>query len=167
MQLKEIMTSRVEVVDPESTLDQAASKMSQEDVGMIPVIEKDQPVGVITDRDIAVRAVAQHKDPATTKVRDVMTHEIVYCFDDQDIEEAAKLMEERQVRRLMVLDRGHRLVGVVSLGDLARQPGTQPKAGEVLNEVSQPSNQPRQGPSPRGRRHGRTAQKRTQDPGGA
>jgi CBS domain-containing protein len=93
---------------------------------------------VITDRDITVRGVAQGYDPKTARVQEVMTPEVIYCFDDEDVKEAAKKMEEKKVRRLPVLNREKRLVGIVSLGDLAVRTGKEKLAGEVLERVSQP-----------------------------
>jgi CBS domain-containing protein len=93
---------------------------------------------MLTDRDITVRAVAEGRDPVTTLVREVMTADAVYGFDDQDVEDAARLMEQYQIRRLPVLNRAKHLVGIVALGDLAVHPGQQPLAGEVLEQVSEP-----------------------------
>ena len=105
---------------------------------MLPVCDGDRLVGVITDRDITVRGVAQGCDPKTARVQEVMTPEVIYCFDDEDVKEAAKKMEEKQVRRLPVLNREKRLVGIVSLGDLAVRTGKEELAGEVLERVSKP-----------------------------
>ena len=105
---------------------------------MLPVCDGDRLVGVITDRDITVRSVAQGHDPKTARVQEVMTPEVIYCFDDEDVKEAAKKMEEKQVRRLPVLNREKRLVGIVSLGDLAVRTGKEKLAGEVLERVSEP-----------------------------
>ena len=118
MQIKTVMTCESVVVGPATTLQKAAEKMADYDVGMLPVCDGGRLVGVLTDRDIAVRAVAQACDPKTTTVRDVMTREVVYCFEDQEVEEAARLMEEKQVRRLPILDRKQQLMGIVSLNDL-------------------------------------------------
>ena len=143
MQVKDIMTPGVECVRPDDTLQNAARKMRDLDVGPLPVCgDDDRLAGMITDRDITVRAVAEGKDPTTTRVREVMTQEIIYGFEDQDVEEAARIMKERQVRRLVVLNRDKRLVGIVSLGDLATETGDREKSGEVLQDVSEPA-QPR------------------------
>ena len=138
IQLKEIMTSGVEVVTPEATIQEAAEKMRHLDIGPLPVCDGDRLVGLLTDRDITVRAVAEGRNPTTTQVRDVMTPEVVYGYDDQDSQDAARLMEQYQIRRLPVLNRAKRLVGIVSLGDLAVHAGGQPLAGEVLEQVSAP-----------------------------
>jgi len=139
MQLKEIMTHGVNAVPPDATLKEAAEKMKNLDIGPLPVCDGEQLVGMLTDRDITVRAVAEGRDPTKAKVRDVMTSDIVYCFEDQSVEEAAKLMEEKQIRRLPVLNRNKWLVGIVSLGDLAVSSGDQKLAGEVLEQVSEPA----------------------------
>jgi CBS domain-containing protein len=138
MHLKEIMTPHVEVIAPEASIYEAAQKMSHLEIGPLPVCEGERLVGMLTDRDITVRAVAAGRDPVTTLVREVMTPELVYGFEDQDLEDAARLMEQYQIRRLPVLNRGKQLVGIVALGDLAIHPGQQPLAGEVLEQVSEP-----------------------------
>src|SRR4029453_16243452 len=111
MQLKEVMTSRVTVIAPEATIQAAAEKMSDLDIGLLPVCEGGRLVGVVTDRDITVRAVAEGRGPVTTQVREVMTPGTIYGFDDQDVEDAARLMEQYQIRRLPVLNRRKQLVG--------------------------------------------------------
>jgi CBS domain-containing protein len=121
----------------------AAEKMKQLDVGPLPVCDGERLVGMITDRDITVRATAAGRDPKTTKVRDVMTEEVFYCFEDQDLQDAAEMMERAQIRRLLILNRDKRLVGIVSLGDLAVHTGPEELAdeelAEVLEEVSAPA----------------------------
>lgn len=139
MQLKDIMTQHVEVISPEATLQEAAEKMQQFDIGPLPVYDGKQLVGMLTDRDIIVRAVAKGYDPKTTPVREAMTPDIAYSFEDQDVQEAARIMEECQIRRLPILDRAKRLVGIVSLGDLAVRTGEQQQVGEILEQVSEPA----------------------------
>jgi CBS domain-containing protein len=136
------MTRGVEMIAPEATLQQAAKKMQRLDVGPLPVCDGEQLVGMLTDRDITVRAVAEGCGPKTTAVREAMTPDIAYCFEDQDVHEAARVMEQCQIRRLPILNRAKRLVGIVSLGDLAVSVGAQTVAGEVLEQVSE-SAQPR------------------------
>jgi CBS domain-containing protein len=136
MQVNEVMTRGVECVSPDATLQEAARKMKDLDVGPLPVCDNDRLAGILTDRDIAVRAVAEGRDPRATRVRDVLSPGVVYCFEDDDVQEAARLMEEKQVRRLVVLDRAKRLVGIVSLGDLAVQTSDRDLAGKALEEVS-------------------------------
>ena len=138
MKVNEIITHDPQVIHPETALIEAAQKMKSLDIGMLPVCDGDRLVGVITDRDITVRGVAQGYDPKTARVQEVMTPEVIYCFDDEDVKEAAKKMEEKQVRRLPVLNREKRLVGIVSLGDLAVRTGKEKLAGEVLERVSEP-----------------------------
>jgi CBS domain-containing protein len=138
MKLNEIMTREVEVVHPDDSLQTAAQKMRYRDVGFLPVCDGDRLVGVLTDRDIALRATAEGVNPKTSLSKEWITNPIVYCFDDQDVEEAAQLMREHQIRRLVILDRDNkRLVGVVSLGDLATNV-EEGQSGKVLQEVSEP-----------------------------
>jgi len=139
VQIKEIMTRQVEVIHPEATLCEAAQKMAALDVGPLPVYSGDQLVGMLTDRDITVRATAEGRDPKTTRVHEVMTPEVLYTFEDEDISEAARLMMEHQVRRLVVLNQSKQLVGIISLGDLAVHTGDVQQAGETLESVSEPS----------------------------
>jgi CBS domain-containing protein len=138
MQLKDVMTAEVEVISPEASISEAAETMSHLDIGPLPVCEGERLVGMLTDRDITVRAVAAGRDPRTTPVRDVMTPDVVYGFEDQDVEDAARLMEQYQIRHLPVLNRSQQLVGMVALGDLAVHAGTRPVAVEVLEQVSEP-----------------------------
>jgi CBS domain-containing protein len=137
MLLREIMTRDVEVIRPDATLQEAAERMRSLDVGPLPVCDGDRLVGMITDRDLTVRGTAAGKDPATTQVKEVMTPEVRYCFEDQDIGEAARVMQELQIRRLIVLNREKRLVGIVSLGDLAVETGDEDLSGETLEAVSE------------------------------
>jgi CBS domain-containing protein len=139
MKISEIMTRDVEVAAPGDTLRSAAQLMADLDVGVLPVTDDGQLVGMITDRDITVRAVAEGKDPRTTRVREVMTEEVIYGFEDQEIDDAIRVMEQKQIRRLLVMNRDKRLVGIVSLGDLATESGDARKSGEVLQDVSEPS----------------------------
>src|SRR6266446_6041572 len=131
MQLKEVMTPGVDVISPEATIREAAEKMRHLDIGPLPVCDGDRLVGMLTDRDITVRAVAEGRNPVSTRVREVMTPDVVYGFDDQDVQDAARLMEQYQIRRLPVLNRNKQLVGMVALGDLAVHPVTQPVTAEV------------------------------------
>src|SRR5215510_9859599 len=139
MQVRDVMTPQVEVIAPTATLTEAAEKMSQLEVGPLPVCDGSQLVGMLTDRDITIRATAKGRDPNTTRVREVMTPEVVYCFEDQDVEIAVQMMAMRQIRRVPVLSRGKRLVGIVSLGDLAVETGNRDLAGETLEQVSEPA----------------------------
>ena len=139
MQLKDVMTRNVEVVHPDATLQEAAAKMDALDVGPLPVSDGTQVLGVLTDRDITVRATATGQDPKVARVRDFMSRDMVYAFEYQEIIEAARLMQETQFRRLLVLDRDNRLVGIVSLGDLAVQTGDDRLTAVTLEGVSEPS----------------------------
>jgi CBS domain-containing protein len=139
MQVRELMTRQVEVVSPDSTVQDAAQKMKDLDVGPLPVCEGDRLVGMITDRDITVRSTAEGYDPWTTRVGDAMTPEVNYCYEDDDVAEAARLMKDKEVRRLAVLSRDKRLVGIVSLGDLAVHLGDEQVSGETLKRVSEPA----------------------------
>ena len=139
MLLKDVMTKGLEEIGPQTTLQEAAQKMKSNDIGALPVCENDHLLGMITDRDIAIRAVAAGKDPGKTCVREAMTSGAVWCYDDDDVREAARIMEEKQIRRLMVFDHNKRAVGIVSLGDLATRLGDDRLSGEALQQVSQPS----------------------------
>jgi len=137
MELKEIMTADVCIIAPTATIGAAARMMRERNIGMLPVGENDRLVGSITDRDIAIKGAADDKDPGATSVREVMSERIVYGFEDQSVEEGARLMGENQIRRLPVLDRDKRMVGIVSLGDIAERCASPTPAGETLAAVSQ------------------------------
>ncbi len=139
MKVKDIETPDPEVIRPDDTLAQAARKMRDLNIGLLPVCDGEQLLGTITDRDIVIRAIAEGWNPTTAKVRQCMTAEVFCCFEDQNIKEAASLMEEKQVRRLPVLNDQKRLVGIVSLGDVAVRTGKERLAGEILERVSEPS----------------------------
>ena len=138
MQVKDVMTKSVEIVRPDATLEEAAKKMKSLDIGPLPVCDGEQLVGVLTDRDITVRATAEGRDPKQTKVREVMSKELITIVEDQGVEEAAKLMQSKQIRRVPVLNRDKRLVGILSLGDLAQRTQDSKLAGKTLEEVSTP-----------------------------
>jgi len=135
--LKDLMSRDVKVIDPDMTIREAAVMMRDEGFGMMPVGENDRMIGAISDRDIAIRAVAEGKDTGT-KVRDVMSEGVAWAFEDDSVEQAVKIMGERQVRRLPIVDREKRLVGIVSLGDFAIQPSEIQPAAEALAEISMP-----------------------------
>jgi CBS domain-containing protein len=139
MQIKAIMTRDVQCVSPDDSIQEAARWMRDLNIGPLPVCDHDRLAGMVTDRDIAVRAVAEGRDPKTTKVRDVMSEGLVYCFEDQNMQDAARLMQSNQVRRLLVLNHDKRLVGIVSLGDLAADAGDPQRTGEVLQDISEPA----------------------------
>jgi len=134
MKVSEAMTRDVRVSSPEETIRQAAKTMASLDAGALPVGENDHLIGMITDRDIAIRGIAQGKGPKA-KVRDVMTQDVKYCFDDQEVEEVTRNMADIQVRRLPVLNRDKRLVGILSLGDIAISRDGK-DAGDALRGIS-------------------------------
>lgn len=136
MKVSEKMTRDVRLARPEETVQQAARTMAECDTGVLPVEQDDQLVGMITDRDIAVRCVAQGKG-CDTKVRDAMTPDVKYCFEDEDVDHVARNMGEQQVHRLPVVNRDKRLVGILSLGDIAM--GETPHlAGAAMAGISRP-----------------------------
>lgn len=136
MKVQECMTREVRIVDPDETLEDAARAMAEIDAGILPVGENDRLIGIVTDRDIAIRGVGRGREPGA-KVRDVMSPEVRYCFESDDIEDVLNNMAEIRVRRLPVLDHDKRLVGVVSITDLAS--GDETHTGEVLREIARPS----------------------------
>jgi CBS domain-containing protein len=137
MQVGDLMNP-VETLSPQATVQDAAQRMRDLDVGALPVCDGTRLLGMLTDRDIAIRAVAEGKAPNQVKVTDAMTPDVEWCYADADVEQAAQLMEERQIRRLPIVDRDKKLVGIVALADLARhvQKG---RSGDVLQGVSQPN----------------------------
>ena len=138
MQLREIITNPVETVGPESSLQDAAKAMLAHDLGWLPVTEDGKVIGIITDRDIAIRGVAIGLDAKKTSVQDVMSREVFSCSSDGTVEDACTLMEEEQVRRLVVVDDNDELAGVVALADIALQTrGGQ--SAEVLKKVTEPA----------------------------
>ena len=140
MQVKDVMTSGVECISPDTTLREAAQKMKEFDVGLLPICgENDRLAGMITDRDITVRAVADGLDPSMAQAHDVMTPKVIYCYEDQEVSDAAHMMEQNQIRRLVVLNRDKRLTGILSLGDLAVDTGDEELAGHTLEAVSEPA----------------------------
>jgi CBS domain-containing protein len=136
MQVKEVMTREVCVISPDDTIERAAQLMGQIDAGILPVRENDRLVGMITDRDIAVRGVAEGCGP-DARVRDVMSQEVKYCFDDADADDVLENMAEIQVRRMPVVNHDKRLVGIVSITDIAKE--EEREAGEALRDITRPS----------------------------
>lgn len=139
MKVSDAMSRDVAVASPTESIRNAARVMAKIDAGVLPVGENDRLVGMITDRDIAIRAVAQGKAP-TTKVRDIMSEEVLYCYEDQDLDEVAQNMSEMKIRRLPVINREKRLVGIISLGDLARNEDNG-KTGETVSHICEPGGQ--------------------------
>lgn len=137
-QLKDLMSRDVKVINPDMSIKEAAIMMRDGDFGMMPVGEDDRMIGTLSDRDIVIRAVADGID-ADTKVRDVMSEGIAWAYEDDSVETAAKIMSEWQVRRLPVVDRDKRLVGIVALGDFAVESSDIQPVAEALSEISQPA----------------------------
>lgn len=139
MQIQQLMSRNVQVVSPDTSIVEAARQMRNQDAGALPVGANDRLKGMVTDRDIAVRAVAAERFDA--KVGDVLSENVYYCFEDEEEERAANLMAEHQVRRLPVLNRDKRLVGIVSLGDLSQVDDD--SAGVALADISEHNEAPR------------------------
>ncbi|MET4069097.1 CBS domain-containing protein [Bradyrhizobium sp. S3.2.6] len=141
MQVREIMTPSVHIADPNMTIREAARWMRADNVGALPVGENDRLVGMITDRDIVMRAVAEERSAGNTSVREVMSEGVCYCFEDDDVEGASQQMATHQVRRLPVLNRQKRLVGVVALADISRTDDE--CAQDALKDISAPTDMAR------------------------
>src|SRR5688572_16575878 len=131
MRVRDVMTRTPTVISPDESLERAAQLMAQLDAGTLPVGENDRLVGMITDRDIAIRAAGEGRNPQTTRVREIMSAGVKYCFEDESVEHVAENMGQIQVRRLPVVNRDKRLVGIVSLGDISRETRTS-TSGEAL-----------------------------------
>ncbi len=137
MRVRDLMTWSVECISPKSTLRNAAERMENLNVGALPVCDSDRLVGMLTDRDIVIRSVAAGHNPLTDLVGTTMTPAVCYCFEDDEVAEGVRLMRENQVRRLPVLNRDHRLVGIVALGDLAVEMENEPMVGHALAGISE------------------------------
>lgn len=135
MKICELMTRGVETVSAGATLESAGKKMQTHNIGFLPVLESEKVVGVLTDRDIVLRAVSAGMRPHMTTVRQIMTKEVLSCYDDQTITDAALIMEKHLVHRLIVLNRQDRLVGIVSLSDIAARTRNESLSGHVLGKV--------------------------------
>lgn len=138
MKIKDLMSRDVQVIDANATIQEAAQQMRKGNFGMMPVGENDRMIGAISDRDIAIRAIADGKD-SSTKVREVMSERIVWAYEEDSVDDAAKLMSTHQIRRLPVVNTEKRLVGIVALGDFAVESAEIEAAGEALSEISKPS----------------------------
>lgn len=136
MRVSEAMTRDVRIARPDQTIQEAASVMADIDAGAMPVGDHDRLVGMLTDRDIAIRAVARGKGPEA-KVRDVMSAEVKYCFEDEDADEVCRNLADQKIRRIPVVSRDKRLVGILSLGDLARS-APEDLVGAALSAISSP-----------------------------
>jgi CBS domain-containing protein len=133
--IKDIMTANPRTIDAEKSVAYAAKMMRDEDVGLAPIVEGDKLIGMLTDRDIAVRVVAEGKDPEQVKVRDVASKQVVTIDPQQDLDEALRIMAQHQVRRLPVVEEDGKLVGVIAQADIARE-GDDTKTGELVEEIS-------------------------------
>ena len=145
MLVAEVMTRNVEMIAPDASLQQAAQKMEELDVGVLPVCDGHRLLGVITDRDIAVRGVSTGASPTQTLVQDCMSTEPAWCYEDDPIDTALDEMEAGRIRRLMVLDHDERLVGVLALGDVAVKGQADRETGAALAEISRPATPDREG----------------------
>jgi CBS domain-containing protein len=144
VRIKDVMTPQAEVVSPDATAEHAAAIMKTLDIGVLPVCDEEGLVGILTDRDLVVRVMAATRDPKAVLVGEAMTPSVVYCFEDDDVEQAAAVMAGQQIRRLPVLDKNRKLVGIVSVGDIAVHGQDQRLSGKVLEDVSQPA-EPKRG----------------------
>jgi CBS domain-containing protein len=135
MKVKAAMHRGVEWCDPDTAIQEIAKLFREKDIGAVPIGENNRLIGMLTDRDIVSRGIAEGKDIASLKARDVMTRGIVYCFENDDIEHAVHLMEERQIRRLPVLNKEKRMVGMLSTGDISHA-ATHELSGEFIEAVS-------------------------------
>lgn len=135
MKVKDIMHRNASWTDPGALLSDLAERMAKEDIGAIPIGENDRLIGMVTDRDIVVRGLRSHDDPLQLTARDVMSEPIVYCLEEQEVEDAVRLMERKQIRRLPVINASHRMVGMLSLGDVAAAAGPS-LSSETLRAVS-------------------------------
>jgi len=135
MKVRQIMTANVECMLPDAGVAELARKMKTLDVGFIPICENDRLAGTVTDRDIVIRGIAGGRDLNTCKARDIMTSEVHWCFEDQDVKDVAKKMREKDVRRMLILSQDKRLVGVVSIGDLAKV--EERESGKTLKDITE------------------------------
>ena len=135
MKVREIMTTNVECVSPDAGLLELANKMKTLDVGFIPICESDRVVGTVTDRDIVIRGLAGGKSINTCKAQDIMTKDVFWCFEDEDVKEVASKMREKEVRRMLILNPEKRLVGVVSIGDISKV--EEKESGKTLKDITE------------------------------
>lgn len=136
-QLKDVMSHDVKILSPEASVKDAASQMRDGDFGLMPVGENDRMIGTLSDRDIVIRAVAQGRE-SNTKVRDVMSENVLWAYENDSVEKACQIMSDNQVRRLPIVNADKRLVGIVALGDLAVEAGSIAPARDALSNISQP-----------------------------
>jgi CBS domain-containing protein len=135
MKVREIMTTNVECVSPDTSIVDLAQKMKTLDVGFLAVCDNDRLVGTVTDRDIVIRGIASERDISSLTGRDIMTHDVFWCYQDEDVKDVAENMREKDVRRMLLLNRDKRLRGVVSIGDIARV--EEGESGKTLRDISE------------------------------
>jgi CBS domain-containing protein len=135
MKIREIMTTNVECVSPETSITDLAQKMKTLDVGFLGLCENDRLVGTVTDRDIVIRGIASERDIRNVTAREIMTHDVFWCYEDDDVKDVAEKMREKDVRRMLILNRDKRLVGVVSIGDIAKV--EEGESGKTLRDISE------------------------------
>lgn len=143
MQIHDVMTSDVEVIRPNATIQEAARRMRDLNIGSLPVCDGNRILGMVSDRDITLRATAMGLDPTRVRVEEVMSTDVVYCYEDDDVNEAGRLMGYNQIRRLPILNREKKLVGIVSLGDISISSHDEDLPGSTLKEVSVPTDSQR------------------------
>lgn len=137
MKLQDVMTKRVFTSTPKTSIREVADMMKELNVGAIPIVENNKPVGIITDRDIVLRTISEDKDPASVRASDIMSVDLIFGTPDMDIDTAAALMSRYRIRRLPVVD-NNQIVGIVTLGDLAANPHVADEAGNALSDISKP-----------------------------
>lgn len=153
MKLFEVMQRNVEVIEGDATVRDAARRMVERDVGALPVRIDGRIAGMITDRDVVVRSVAGGDDPDRARVSEIMTRDVAWCYGDDGIDKASRTMSAHQIQRLLVLDHDENVIGIVSLGDLARARGNAPVAMEALEEIKGPTKSSALGAPPQRVRH--------------
>lgn len=136
MKVREIMTKTAQTILPDATVEQASQKMRDYNIGLLPVVEEGKVLGVVTDRDIVVHAIAEARNPHLTTIREVMTEKPFSCYEDQSVTEASRIMEKHHVRRLIVLNRRHKLAGVLTLTDMALKIANEKLSGHLLHKVA-------------------------------
>ena len=139
MKVSTIMSRQTRTILPDATVEQAARKMRDHEIGLLPIVEENQIIGIVTDRDLAIRALAEGRNPHLTTVREVMTPEALWCYEDDSITDAAKIMEKHRVRRLLVKNRKHELTGVLTVTDLATRAANEKLPGHVLHKLADAS----------------------------
>jgi len=137
--LKEIMTSNVDIISRNASAEDAAMKMKHLNVGAIPICDGERLCGMVTDRDLVLRVMAEGLDPKQVRLSEATSSEVFFCYEDEDLEKASHVMSQKQIRRLPILSRAKKLVGIVSLGDLAVRGKDTQTSGDVLEQVSRPS----------------------------